>query len=61
MKAYDWVADNMDAVKSGLPMDNVNNRLNPGGYDAVNRYGDEVLRPGENDATAKSQNSTILV
>jgi outer membrane cobalamin receptor len=55
MKAYDWVADNMDAVKSGGPMDSVNNILNPGGYDAVNRYGDEVLRPGENDATAKSQ------
>lgn len=55
MKAYDWVADNMDAVKSGGPMDKVNNKLNPGGYDAVNRYGDEILRPGENDATAKSQ------
>jgi len=55
MKAYDWEADNMDAVKSGSPLDNVNNILNPGGYDAVNRYGDEILRPGENDATAKSQ------
>ena len=55
MKAYDWEADNMDAVKSGSPLDNVNNILNPGGYDAVNRYGDEILRPGENDATARSQ------
>ena len=55
MRAYDWEADNMDAVKSGGPLDSVNNFLNPGRYDAVNRYGDEILRPGENDATARSQ------
>ena len=55
MRAYDWEADNMEAVKSGGPLDSVNNFLNPGRYDAVNRYGDEILRPGENDATARSQ------
>ncbi len=36
LKAYDWVANNYDPVtdtKTGLK--------NPGGYDAVNRYGDE--------------------
>ena len=36
LKAYDWVADNYDPV-TGTKTD----RTNPGGYDAVNRYGDE--------------------
>jgi iron complex outermembrane recepter protein len=44
MTAYDWVADNNDPV-DGSPV----KKDNPGGYDAVNRYGDEVLRPGEFD------------
>lgn len=36
-RADDWVADNFDPVfGSGIERDN------PGGYDAVNRYGDEV-------------------
>lgn len=36
-RADDWVADNFDPVfDSGLGIDN------PGGYDAVNRYGDEA-------------------
>ncbi len=36
-RADDWVADNFDPVfDSGLGVDN------PGGYDAVNRYGDEA-------------------
>ncbi|MEL7161828.1 MAG: TonB-dependent receptor, partial [Bacteroidota bacterium] len=36
-RADDWVADNFDPVfDTGLPRDN------PGGYDAVNRYGDEA-------------------
>jgi iron complex outermembrane recepter protein len=39
LRAYDWVADNYDPVggtKTG--------KNNPGGYDAVNRYGDEYQR-----------------
>jgi iron complex outermembrane recepter protein len=38
LKAYDWVANNYDPVsdtKTGL--------TNPGGYNAVNRYGDERI------------------
>ena len=35
MKAQDWEANNMSAV------DGTTNSNNPGGYDAVNRYGDE--------------------
>jgi iron complex outermembrane recepter protein len=37
LKAYDWVADNYDSVSNS-----VSSRLNPGGYDAVNIYGDET-------------------
>jgi iron complex outermembrane receptor protein len=47
MTAYDWVADNQDPV-DGSPV----GRNNLGGYDAVNRYGDEVLRPGEFDQSS---------
>lgn len=36
LKAYDWEADNYDPV-NGTDYD----RSNPGGYDAVNVYGDE--------------------
>lgn len=41
LRANDWVADNMAAAtNSWQPAGN------PGGYDAVNRYGDELLRKG---------------
>lgn len=50
MRANDWVADNMDTA-SGSVVD-VNN---PGGYDAVNRYGDENLTLGRNNASSKNQ------
>ncbi|MEN9611812.1 MAG: hypothetical protein RLZZ628_2626 [Bacteroidota bacterium] len=36
LKAYDWVADNYDPVTGTNT-----GKTNPGGYDAVNRYGDE--------------------
>ncbi len=39
MRANDWVADNLDATPQSLT-----NKDNPGGYDAVNRYGDEPER-----------------
>ena len=55
MQAYDWEANNLDAVKSGSRLDSINNQFNPGGYDAVNRYGDELLSPNENNATTRSQ------
>ena len=40
MNADDWVADNFASVA-----DLETNESNPGGYDAVNRYGDENLSP----------------
>ncbi len=40
MGAYDWVANNSNSVAD---LDTDEN--NPGGYDAVNRYGDENLTP----------------
>ena len=46
MRADDWVADNSNSV-AGLDTD----ESNPGGYDAVNRYGDENLSPNINNAT----------
>lgn len=36
MRAYDWQANNASATSSSLT-----NVSNPGGYDAINRYGDE--------------------
>ncbi len=39
MRANDWVADNLDATPQSLTP-----KENPGGYDAVNRYGDEPDR-----------------
>ena len=53
MQAYDWEADNMAPTpqsKSGSD--------NPGGYDAVNRYGDEYSTA--NDATATPYRSPGL-
>lgn len=44
MEAYDWVADNYEPTEQSK-----NGRDNPGGYDAVNRYGDENLVPGQYD------------
>ena len=46
MKAYDWEANNMSAVEGTSAGVN-----NPGGYDAVNRYGDEDTDGDLNDAT----------
>ncbi|MBL7812617.1 MAG: TonB-dependent receptor [Bacteroidetes bacterium] len=48
LRAYDWVADNADPTldsKAGI--------RNPGGYDAVNRYGDEVFGTASNDQVSK--------
>lgn len=49
MKAYDWEATNDDATPQSLVGTN-----NPGGYDAVNRYGDENFDPRGNNAVTKS-------
>lgn len=38
MRALDWEADNMDPTEQSLT-----DATNPGGYDAINRYGDEEL------------------
>ncbi|MBS3915907.1 MAG: TonB-dependent receptor plug domain-containing protein [Bacteroidetes bacterium] len=38
MRAYDWPANNMNPTSNSLVGIN-----NPGGYDAINRYGDEAL------------------
>ncbi|MFN0202526.1 MAG: carboxypeptidase-like regulatory domain-containing protein [Bacteroidia bacterium] len=48
-RANDWVADNYDASTSSKVGIN-----NPGGYDAVNRYGDENLTDGYNNASSYS-------
>ena len=45
MGANDWIADNSSSVE-GLDTD----ENNPGGYDAVNRYGDENLSPVLNNS-----------
>ena len=45
MQANDWEADNMDAV-NGTTI-----AQNPGGYDAINRYGDEDTDGNLNDVT----------
>ncbi|MES2139975.1 MAG: TonB-dependent receptor [Bacteroidota bacterium] len=50
MRANDWEADNMDATEQSD-----DGTKNPGGYDAVNRYGDENLTSGQNNATSKGQ------
>ena len=43
MQAHDWEADNMAAV------DGTTSAHNPGGYDAINRYGDEDTDGNLND------------
>ena len=45
MQAHDWEADNMAAV------DGTTSAQNPGGYDAINRYGDEDTDGNLNDVT----------
>ncbi len=49
MRAYDWEATNLDAT----PQSQVG-KNNPGGYDAVNRYGDENFDARGNNATSRS-------
>ncbi len=50
MRANDWEADNMDPTEQSNE-----GKKNPGGYDAVNRYGDENLTDGQNNATSNGQ------
>tara|TARA_B100001250_G_scaffold275655_1_gene238139 strand:- start:9038 stop:11875 length:2838 start_codon:yes stop_codon:yes gene_type:complete len=45
MQANDWEADNMNAVDGTTPINNA------GGYDAINRYGDEDTDGNLNDIT----------
>ena len=45
MQAHDWEADNMAAVDGTTSSDN------PGGYDAINRYGDEDTDGNLNDVS----------
>ncbi len=45
MRANDWEANNMDAV------DGTTSENNPGGYDAINKYGDEDTDGNLNDVT----------
>ncbi len=47
MQANDWVADNLDVTPQSR-----NDKKNPGGYDAVNRYGDEYSSVNDNSAIA---------
>jgi outer membrane receptor protein involved in Fe transport len=48
MQAQDWEANNMAAVDGTTPANN------PGGYDAVNRYGDEDTDGNLNDMTEQT-------
>jgi iron complex outermembrane recepter protein len=50
MSAFDWNATNLDPSSESTV-----GRDNPGGYDAVNRYGDENLSAGINNATSLGQ------
>lgn len=50
MRANDWNATNMDPSYASA-----DGKKNPGGYDAVNRYGDENLTEGQNNATSNGQ------
>ena len=50
LKAYDWVADNYDPVSNTKT-----GKTNPGGYDAVNRYGDEREATYDYTESNKSQ------
>lgn len=50
MQAHDWEANNMDPSTQSA-----DGKDNWGGYDAVNRYGDENLTEGVNNATSKGQ------
>ncbi|HOY49428.1 MAG TPA: TonB-dependent receptor [Flavobacteriales bacterium] len=54
MRAYDWVADNMDATEQSVTQSG-----NPGGYDAVNRYGDEELGGYRNNYTSTPQLKSV--
>ena len=38
LRADDWVADNLDSIYNSPTL-----QSNPGGYDAINRYGDELI------------------
>jgi outer membrane receptor protein involved in Fe transport len=49
MRAYDWVANNTDPT-----LDSKAGKTNPGGYDAVNRYGDEIFGTASSDQVSKS-------
>lgn len=50
MRAYDWEANNQNATE-----DSKANAQNPGGYDAVNRYGDEVFGTAANDQVSNAR------
>ncbi|MFL2567394.1 MAG: TonB-dependent receptor [Flavobacteriales bacterium] len=54
MQAYDWEADNLSAV-DGSPL-----ATNPGGYDAVNIYGDEDLTGSINDYETETSNKYYI-
>lgn len=54
MRAYDWVADNYDPT-----LDSKAGRNNPGGYDAVNRYGDEVFGAMANDQVSRNSRKEL--
>ncbi len=45
MRAYDWEANNLSSVNGST------SSLNPGGYDAINRYGDEDTDGNLNDVS----------
>ena len=56
LRADDWMADNMNpSTNSWQPVSN------PGGYDAVNRYGDELLTKESNNFDSPYNNNCLLL
>lgn len=54
-RAYDWEADNLDPTEQSLT-----DADNPGGYDAINRYGDEELGGYKFDYTETAQEKSVF-
>ena len=52
LRAYDWEADNYSKSAS---INAIQNENNPGGYDAVNRYGDELQSKNGNSFLGSSK------
>lgn len=55
MQAYDWEAENYNPTQ-----DSEHDATNPGGYDKVNVYGDEVLTAGNDDYEDPADRKSVV-